>query len=91
MIRVYRSDQLECNCITDLTLNIQPTISLQPLSLYIYGVDRPAHMMSMINGFGVHIHCHVSRRHWYYITTWMNGFLLHTNCDLIGVNQPFNY
>ena len=61
---MYRSDQFERNCITDLTLNIQPTISLQPLSLYLYGVDRPAHMLSMINGFIVHIQGHVSRRPW---------------------------
>ena len=59
---MYRSGQFECNCITDLSLNIQPTISLQPFTLYLYGVDRPAHMLSMINGFIVHIHGHVSRR-----------------------------
>ena len=62
IIKVYRSGQFECNCITDLSLNIQPTISLQPLTLYRYGVDRPAHMLSMIDGFIVHIHGHVSRR-----------------------------
>ena len=56
--KVYRSDQFECNCITDLSLNIQPTIYLQPLSLYLYGVDRPAHMLSMINGFIVYLHGH---------------------------------
>ena len=50
IIKVYRSGQFECNCITDLSLNIQPTISLQPLTLYRYGVDRPAHMLSMIDG-----------------------------------------
>ena len=63
---MYRSGQFECNCITDLSLNIQPTISLQPLTLYRYGVDRPAHMLSMIDGFIVHIHGHVSRRSWSY-------------------------
>ena len=66
IIKVYRSGQFECNCITDLSLNIQPTISLHPLTLYRYGVDRPAHMLSMIDGFIVHIHGHVSRRPWYY-------------------------
>ena len=68
IIRVYRSDQFECNCITDLTLNIQPNISLQHLSLYLYGVDRPgpARMLSMINGFSVLIHSSVSRRLWYW-------------------------
>ena len=67
IIKVYRSGQFECNCITDLSLNIQPTISLQPLTQYLYCVDRPAHMLSMINGFIVHIHGHVSRRPWYYM------------------------
>ena len=69
IIKVYRSGQFECNCITDLSLNIQPTISLQPLTLYRYGVDRPAHMLSMIDGFIVHIHGHVSRRSWWYVPT----------------------
>ena len=66
---MYRSDQFECNCITDLGLNIQPTISLQPLSLFLDGVDRPAHTLSMINGFSVYIHGHVSRWHWWKIGT----------------------
>ena len=66
IIKVYRSGQFECNCITDLSLNIQPTISLQPLTLYRYGVDRSAHMLSMIDGFIVHIHGHVSGRPWVY-------------------------
>ena len=45
---VYRSDQYECNGITDLALNIHHTISVQPLSLYLYGVDRRAQMVSIV-------------------------------------------
>ena len=90
IIKVYRSGQFECNCITDLSLNIQPTISLQPLTQYLYGVDRPAHMLSMINGFIVHIHGHVSRRPWLYQILLVSRVVRFSFFNLISYGNLFS-